>query len=59
MRIDFGPDMQALLDRDATGPASSATTRRTREALLDAGRSVFLRLGYHRARIDDVCLRKL
>jgi len=53
-RIDFGPDMQALLDRDATGPASSATTRRTREALLDAGRSVFLRLGYHRARIDDV-----
>ncbi len=32
----------------------TAAGRHTRAALMDAGRDVFVRLGYHRARVDDV-----
>jgi AcrR family transcriptional regulator len=52
--VEFGPSIQAIaLDR-SDGNALTATGRRTFDSLLEAGAEVFVRRGYHRARIDDI-----
>ena len=52
--IGFGPAMRDALAQDAAAPDLTAAGRRTLRALLDAGRDVFVRRGYHRTRVDDV-----
>jgi AcrR family transcriptional regulator len=52
--IDFGPELREQLRwEDGTPPLGAGATR-TLEALVDAGRSVFVSRGYHRTRVDDI-----
>ncbi|HMG40203.1 MAG TPA: TetR/AcrR family transcriptional regulator [Acidimicrobiales bacterium] len=51
--LEFGPIMQEAL-RNEAAPELNAAGRRTLQALMDAGRDVFVARGYHRARINDV-----
>lgn len=57
-RLPFGPAMRAALDRDGQdGDGRKRTTSRdgpSREALLAAGREVFVSQGYHGARIAAI-----
>jgi AcrR family transcriptional regulator len=52
--LRFGPVMQDVLRQEDAAAELTAAGRRTYEALLDAGRDVFLARGYHRTRVDDV-----
>jgi AcrR family transcriptional regulator len=53
-RIDFGPVMTDVLQDDLQGEDLTPAGRRTLEALLQAGRDVFVQRGYHRTRVDDI-----
>lgn len=52
--LAFGPVMRDVLDNDDQTAGLTATGRRTLQALLEAGRDVFVARGYHNTRIDDV-----
>lgn len=59
--LEFGPVMREALRRDSAGgtdspdaPDLNAAGRRTLQALMEAGRDVFVARGYHRTRINDV-----
>jgi AcrR family transcriptional regulator len=52
--IPFAPEFLEALRAEDTPPALTAAGRRTLDALLDAGRTVFVRRGYHATRVDDV-----
>ena len=52
--IEFGPVMRDALGSDPTARRLNAAGRRTLQALLEAGRDVFVARGYHRTRINDV-----
>jgi AcrR family transcriptional regulator len=46
--------MQDLFRTDGDDPQLSAAGARTLEALVQAGREVFIRRGYHSTRVDDI-----
>lgn len=50
----FGPVMRAAIDHLAAPPVLTDARTRTREALMQAGRDVFVQRGYHGTRVDDV-----
>ena len=52
--VDFSPEMRQQLQWDDAAPTSSAGATRTLEALVAAGRDVFVSRGYHRTRVDDI-----
>jgi AcrR family transcriptional regulator len=52
--IEFGPEMREQLRWEDPAPVTSASAARTLEALVDAGREVFVSRGYHRTRVDDI-----
>ena len=52
--LEFSPVMQAALAEDPVARQANAAGRRTLEALLAAGRDMFVSRGYHRSRIDDL-----
>ena len=52
--LEFGPVMQAALQRDDAAPELNAAGRRTLKALMEAGRDVFVTRGYYRTRVDDI-----
>ena len=52
--LEFGPVMRDALERSSSAPELNAAGRRTLQALMDAGRDVFVARGYHRTRINDV-----
>ena len=52
--LEFGPVMRAALQQDDVPPALNAAGRRALEALMEAGRDMFVARGYHGARVDDI-----
>jgi AcrR family transcriptional regulator len=52
--LEFGPVMLEALRRDTDAAELNAAGRRTLQALMEAGRDVFVARGYHRTRINDV-----
>ena len=52
--IEFGPLMGAALLGDDGEAELTEAGQRTRDALIDAGRAVFVRRGYHQTRVDDI-----
>ncbi|HEY8547575.1 MAG TPA: TetR/AcrR family transcriptional regulator [Acidimicrobiales bacterium] len=52
--LEFGPVMREALRHDSADPELNAAGRRTLQALMEAGRDVFVARGYHRTRINDV-----
>jgi AcrR family transcriptional regulator len=52
--IELGPNLLGLARDDTADTELTAAGQRTLEALMEAGREVFLRKGYHRARVDDI-----
>jgi AcrR family transcriptional regulator len=52
--IEFGPVMRDVAEGETEEQQLTATGQRTLEALVHAGREVFVRRGYHRARVDDI-----
>lgn len=52
--LEFSPVMRDALQRDDGAPGLNAAGRRTLQALMKAGRDVFVARGYHRTRIDDI-----
>jgi len=52
--LEFGPIMRKALRSDTDEPDLNAAGRRTLQALMEAGRDVFVARGYHRTRINDV-----
>jgi AcrR family transcriptional regulator len=52
--LAFDPVMLELMSDDGHGPELTASGRRTLEALMQAGRAVFVQRGYHGTRVDDV-----
>jgi AcrR family transcriptional regulator len=54
--LDFGPVMRAAIDQLETPPVLTEARTRTRDALMRAGRDVFVQRGYHGTRVDDVAM---
>lgn len=52
--LEFGPVMRQVIQQEEEPPDLTAAGRRTLEALLEAGRKVFVARGYHQTRVDDV-----
>jgi AcrR family transcriptional regulator len=52
--LRFDPLIRSAFEPGEPDGELTAAGRHTRAALMDAGRDVFVRLGYHRARVDDV-----
>jgi AcrR family transcriptional regulator len=52
--LGFGPVMQSLLQEEGAESKLSPAGARTLEALVQAGRDVFVRRGYHSSRVDDI-----
>jgi AcrR family transcriptional regulator len=52
--LEFGPVMWDALQRDEETPKLNAAGRRTLQALMEAGRVVFVARGYHGTRVDDI-----
>ncbi len=52
--LEFGPVMREALQKDGGASSLNALGRRTLDALLEAGRDVFVARGYHRTRVDDI-----
>jgi AcrR family transcriptional regulator len=52
--LEFSPLMREALETDGAGRDLTPTGRRTLEALMDAGRELFVARGYYDTRIDDV-----
>lgn len=52
--IPFAPGMWKLLSEEPVDGDLTPNGRRTLEALLEAGRDVFVQRGYHGTRVDDV-----
>jgi AcrR family transcriptional regulator len=52
--LEFGPLTRETLQQDPTARRLNAAGRRTLQALLEAGRDVFVARGYYRTRINDV-----
>ncbi|HLM29696.1 MAG TPA: helix-turn-helix domain-containing protein [Acidimicrobiales bacterium] len=52
--LEFGPVMREALQQEDAARDLNAAGRRTLQALVEAGRDVFVARGYHRTRIDDV-----
>jgi AcrR family transcriptional regulator len=52
--LEFGPVMQEVLQNDGSGHDLTPAGKRTLEALMQAGRDVFVQRGYHRTRVDDI-----
>jgi AcrR family transcriptional regulator len=52
--LAFGPVMLAAIDQIQTPPVLTEARSRTRDALMRAGRDVFVQRGYHGTRVDDV-----
>jgi AcrR family transcriptional regulator len=52
--LEFGPVMRAALRQIEAPPQLTAARQRTRQALIDAGREVFVQRGYHGTRVDDI-----
>jgi AcrR family transcriptional regulator len=52
--LEFGPVMWEALQRDEATPKLNAAGRRTLQALMEAGRVVFVARGYHGTRVDDI-----
>lgn len=52
--LEFGPVMREALRHNSADPELNAAGRRTLQALMEAGRDVFVARGYHRTRINDV-----
>lgn len=53
-QLTFGPVMRDALAQVETPPVLTEARQRTRDALLRAGREVFVQRGYHGTRVDDV-----
>jgi AcrR family transcriptional regulator len=52
--LEFSPAVQDALGHDGTARHLTAGGRRTLQALMDAGRELFVARGYHDTRINDV-----
>jgi AcrR family transcriptional regulator len=52
--LEFGAVMWEALQRDDAPPKLNAAGRRTLQALMEAGRDVFVARGYHGTRVDDI-----
>jgi AcrR family transcriptional regulator len=52
--LEFSPAVQDALGHDGTARRLTPGGRRTLEALMDAGRELFVARGYHDTRINDV-----
>lgn len=52
--LEFGPVMRDALESNPAASDLNAAGRRTLQALMEAGRDVFVARGYHRTRINDV-----
>jgi AcrR family transcriptional regulator len=52
--LRFGPEMREALGQEEVPPKLNAAGRRTLQALLEAGRDVFVARGYHGTRVDDI-----
>jgi AcrR family transcriptional regulator len=52
--LEFGPVMRAALARLERPAALSDARQRTRDALVQAARDVFVKRGYHGTRVDDI-----
>jgi AcrR family transcriptional regulator len=54
--LHFDPITRSAFAQGEPPPERTAAGRKTREALMDAGRKVFVERGYHRTRVSDVAL---
>lgn len=52
--LDFSPAVREALGHDGTARHLTPAGRRTLEALMDAGRELFVTRGYHETRVNDV-----
>jgi AcrR family transcriptional regulator len=52
--LEFGPVLRGALQQDDVSPALNAAGRRALQALMEAGRDMFVARGYHGTRVDDV-----
>jgi AcrR family transcriptional regulator len=52
--LRFDPVFREAFRRGGPDGELTASGRQTRDALMEAGRETFVRLGYHRTRVDDV-----
>ena len=52
--VPFDPLVRAAFDQIEPDADLTPAGRDTRDALLEAGRDAFVRLGFHRARVDDL-----
>jgi AcrR family transcriptional regulator len=52
--LAFGPVMRDAIEQLEAPPALTEARRRTRDALIHAGRDVFVKRGYHGTRVDDI-----
>jgi AcrR family transcriptional regulator len=52
--LEFSPVMREALDHDGAARQLTPAGRRTLQALMDAGRALFVARGYHETRVNDV-----